>query len=41
MPAGLWAASAITVGERRRMSSRPGELTLANPARTRSGSRPA
>ena len=38
---GLCPASAITVGERRRMSSRPGELAAANPARTRTGSRPA
>src|SRR5215468_10183965 len=38
IPAGLCPASTITVGLRRTTSSLPGELTLANPARTRSGS---
>ncbi|CAM5512871.1 hypothetical protein SVIOM74S_06104 [Streptomyces violarus] len=37
-PAGLWAASSTTVGERRTTSSRPGEATAANALRTMSRS---
>ncbi len=38
MPAGLWAESTMTVGAVRTVSSRPGERTEANAARTMSTS---
>ena len=37
-PCGLWAASTMIVGLRRTTSSRPGDVAVANPARTRSAS---
>ena len=36
---GLWAASTSTVGDRRTISSRPGDVTSANPAAATSRSR--